>query len=107
MSSTKKKKNHRAKKAPPLPKNIRDELRMSCALRGYSDLKCGKSRRITQQYEAMYEFYHGKPPHKPSQIHMLASANLNYADLYDEVNIPALNKDDETATIKNSSLNKY
>lgn len=38
MSGKKKKKS---KKAIPLPKNIRNELRQMCALKDYSNIKCG------------------------------------------------------------------
>jgi len=39
-----------------LPKEIRDKLRMSCALKGYSHIKCGKGKDIPMQQNAMSQF---------------------------------------------------
>ena len=66
-----------------LPKSIRDELRMSCALRGYSLIRCGDGKTRKQQHELMSQFYHGVPNVSPSQIRMLSQAINPYNDLYD------------------------
>ena len=68
----------------PLPKFIHDELRMPCALKGYSLLKTGKAMRLPDQHSAMQKFFHGQPPLHPSQIKLLAEAHVNYSALYDE-----------------------
>ena len=60
---------------------------MTCALKGYSSLKSGKSRRLPEQYEYMHNFFHGKVPSHPPQIKVLAEGHLNYRDLYDAVNV--------------------
>ena len=82
-------------KTLPLPKSIRDKLRMTCALRGYSDMKCGKSKKLNDQYDDMYTFFHGKPPDHPSQIHLLANANIIYKDLYESVDGTSTKKSNE------------
>ena len=84
----------------PLPRSIRDELRMTVALKGYSRLKCGKPRRLPDQYSFMEKFFHGIKPSHPPQIQLLAEAHMNYRDLYDEVTYPVTNK---TTKSKSSS----
>ena len=78
------KKKNGAKKPKPLPKGIRDELRMACAMRGYSQLKCGGGKKLKTQYEVMNTFYHGKHPTHPSQIELLANAAPPYTLLHDK-----------------------
>ena len=58
-------KSKKAKKVELTP-SVRNELRMMCALRGYSYLKQGKGKTAMQQQDAMYVFYHGKVPSRPS-----------------------------------------
>ena len=99
-----KKKISRNKKPPPLPKSIRDELRMTCALKGYSDIKCGKSRKMAEEYERLSQFFHGKLPNHPPQIKLLAEANLNYRELHDEKNLTVTNKNDNVNTLKRYTL---
>ena len=88
MSGRKKK----TKSNPPLPRYIRDELRMTVALKGYSSLKTSKARRLPEQYEYMHKFFHGKVPSHPAQIKLLAEGHLNYRDLYDVVNVNVTKK---------------
>ena len=83
MSASKKS----SKAKTPLPRYIREELRMTCALKGYSSLKVGKSRRLPEQYEYMNKFYHGKVPSHPPQIKLLAEGHLNYKDLYESISV--------------------
>ena len=71
----------------PLPRYIRDELRMTCALKGYSQVKTGKAMRLPDQHLAMHKFYHGQTPSHPPQIKLLADAHVNYSELYDEEEI--------------------
>jgi hypothetical protein len=69
------------------PKSIRNELRMTCALRGYSALREGDGKTLVKQYEFMNRFYHGHGNKSPSQIRMLAEGVSLYSDLYDEKEI--------------------
>ena len=82
-----------------LPKEIRDELRMSCALKAYSHIKCGKGKTVPMQQSAMAIFYHGHPPHHPSQINLLASASYSYRGLYEAETTIATKKSDSIDTV--------
>ena len=82
----------KSKGAINLPRFIHDELRMTCALKGYSSLKTGKSRRLPDQYLYMEKFYHGKVPSHPAQIQLLAKGHLNYRDMYDVVSVKVTKK---------------
>ena len=61
-----------------LPKNVRDELRLTCALRGYSSIMYGVGKKLSKQHLELSEYYDGKAPHRPSQIKMLCEAQLGY-----------------------------
>ena len=61
------------KKVERLPLAIRNEIRMLCAIKGCNKLKSGKKKSLAMQYDAMYLFYHGKEPSRPSQIKLLCS----------------------------------
>lgn len=98
MSSNKKRKTKHIKR-PPLPKPIRDELRMTCALKGYSNIKCGKSKKLVDQHDELYDFFHGKMPMKPSQIGLLSSASLNYKDMFEEENVVITSKKTTTSSV--------
>ena len=76
----------------PLPKYIRDELRMTCALKGYSLLKTGKAMRLPDQHAAINKFYHGQTPSHPPLIKLLADAHVNYSVLYDEEEVQIKSK---------------
>jgi len=71
------------KSKPLLPKIIRDELRMTVALQGYSHLIQGKGRTIKSQYDQMFIFYHGQKPNRPSQIKLLCDGAASYRDMYE------------------------
>ena len=45
---------------------------MTCALKGFSDMKCEDSERLADQYTFSAWFYHGYAPNYPSQIKLLA-----------------------------------
>ena len=66
-----------------LPKAIRDELRMCCALRGYSSIREGDGKTIKQQHDLISDFFHGVTGKSPSQIRMLCEGKLHYGDLYE------------------------
>merc|ERR1719246_340874 len=96
MSGINNKKSNKKKYVPIVyvPKGIRDELRMACALKAFSKIKCGEGKRISQQQAEMEMFYHGRPPNHPSQIKLLAEASYSYRDLYDVDTTIALKKSD-------------
>ena len=75
-----------------LPKAIRDELRMTCALRGYSTIRTGSGMKIRDQQEKMEQFYHGIEGNIPSQIQLLSEAKVEYADLYESTDIAIVTK---------------
>ena len=103
MNSSKKK-IAKKKKILPLPKAIRDELRMACAIRGYSQLKRGGAKKLISQYNLMGEFYHGKHPTHPSQIELLTKAAPPYSLLYDNKIITSTKKSDDSGTVSRFSL---
>ena len=88
----------------PLPKHIRDELRLTCALKAYSELKIGKSMRLPDQYAAMDTFFHGNTPPHPPQIKLLSEAHMNYSALYEEVNVTVKTKKVSSKASKRTSL---
>ena len=104
MSSSSPKKKGKRKKATPLPKYIRDELRMTCALHGYSAMKCGGGKKLVTQYDEMNTFYHGKEPTHPSQIRLLSSASSPYCLLFDQSTSIATKKRDDMASISQYAL---
>ena len=76
-------------KVSPLPKNVREKLRMACALRAYSSLKRGGGKKLRDQQESMVNFFHGQSKTHPSQIILLAEASYSYKDIFDlSVNPP-------------------
>ena len=51
----------RQKKArPSLPKHTRDELRMTCVLRAYDNLKESVHKTLAHQAKEVFDFFHGK-----------------------------------------------
>ena len=78
MMIGKKKKISKLKTPLLLPKYIQDEFRMTCAIRGYSQIKCGCGKTMSTKYAEMGEFYHGKLPTHPSQIDLLSKAAAPY-----------------------------
>ena len=76
----------------PIPKYVRDELRMTVALRGYSSLKQGGGKKLKDQQLHMSNFYHGKGKSHPSQIMLLSEALYDYTDMYDVSIVASTNK---------------
>ena len=70
---------------------------MSVALRGYAEIKCGRSMRLPDQHKAMSKFYHGKEPSHPPQIKLFAEAHVNYQDFYTTKVVQSSKKKDTTA----------
>ena len=85
-------KRPKKKVAKALPKKIRDELILCCALRGYNTLALGNGKRIKDQYKEMATFYHGRSPNHPSQIKLLCSASYTYRRLFDTTSSIATKK---------------
>ena len=89
MSSKKKKGKNKA--ALPLPRDIRNEIRMTVALKGYTDMKCGRSMRLPDQHKNMSNFFHGLNS-CPPQIELFAQANINYRDFFESKTVSASKK---------------
>ena len=66
-----------------LQKEIRDELRMSAALRCYSIMRSGNAKSLQMQYETMSNLFHGDEPSTSSNIKMLCDGSYIYRDLFD------------------------
>ena len=84
----------------PMPNYIRNELKMTCAMKGFSDMKCGTSKRLADQYTFLTRFYHGDAPNYASQIKLLAEGKHVYRTLYDEVEVTTTKKKDNVLNIK-------
>ena len=82
-----------------LPVNIRNELQILYAMRAYNSIKGGKGKTIMQQYDALYAYYHDKPPSRPSQIKMLFEGGNTYRDLYKrQQRVATAKKDNKDST---------
>ena len=66
-----------------LQKELRDELRMTAAMRCYSIMRSGGSKSLNAQYEYMSSLYHGDAPSIASNIKMLCCGSYVYRDMYD------------------------
>lgn len=91
-----------SKKKTPLPKLskvIRDEIRMTCALKGFSTLIQGNGKTNNRQFDQMYHFYHGKKPHRPSQIEMLCKGHGSYRALYNLSQVTVTSKNGSTESV--------
>lgn len=79
-----------------LPNHVWDELCITCALKGYSNMKCGKGGKLKRQNVELEHFYHGQTPNYPNQIALLANASYSYRELYDGSTIVSIDKDDNS-----------
>ena len=93
-----------SRKIIPLPRTIRQELKLTCAMRGYSEMKCGSKKKLCDQYSFMHKIYHGHPPNRPSQISLLAEGRTCYSGLYEEVIVPATKKNGSVDSVKKMKL---
>jgi hypothetical protein len=66
-----------------VPKPIRDELQMTCALQGFSAMRQSGQKTLAKQGEFMNDFFHGVDGKGPSQLKMLAEGVGVYKDLYE------------------------
>ena len=97
-------KRTKKKVVKPLPKKIRNELTLCCALKGYNTLAICKSQRLKDQYKTMATFYHGRQPNHPSQIKLLCAASYTYRRLFNTTTSIALKKIDTTSSISPITL---
>ena len=72
-----------ASSSKELQKELRDELRMTTAMRCYSIMRSGNSKSLNSQYEYMSSLFHGDSPSIASNIKMLCSGSYVYRDMYD------------------------
>ena len=93
-----KKKKGKNKPPLPLPRDLRNEMRMTVALRGYADIKCGRSMKLPDQHKKLFDFFHGKPS-CPPQIELFAQANINYRDFFDSETVTSSKKTDTSSDI--------
>ena len=94
----------RKKARPSLPKHIRDELRMTCAIRALDYLKKSGPKTLIHQAREVYDFFHGKEPTRPSQILLLSKGMGVYSSLYEIHQLPALRDNDSVITTKRLRL---
>ena len=99
MMPTKKKRKTSATKKKSLPRGIRNELRTACAMKGHSKMKSSRKMQLNEQWDFMGKYFHGRPPNYPSQIEMLVEGRAGYADLFEEVEVPATKKKDDINTV--------
>jgi len=59
-----------------------------------------------QQHDALFAYYHGKAPSRPSQIKLLCSGGYGFEDLYDSKQKMATSKSDNTVTTEELILKK-
>ena len=100
------KKKPKKQQIGPMPNYIRNELKMTCAMKGFSDMKCGTSKRLADQYTFLTRFYHGDAPNYASQIKLLAEGKHVYRTLYDEVEVTTTKKKDNVLNTKRLKLKK-
>ena len=66
-----------------LEKELRDELRLTAAMRCFSIMRSGSSKSTSAQHEYMFKLFHGDGNSVASNIEMLCNATYNYKDMYD------------------------
>ena len=69
-------------------------------------MKQGKGKMVMQQHDTMYQYYHGKPPSRPSQIKMLCDGVYSYRELYDAKQNISTSKNDSQGTTTELILKK-
>ena len=84
------------KPIPNLPKRIRDELRVTCALQGLAHMNEGNGMTVLKQYDAMFDYYQGKELSEVSQIKCLCKGIGCFSDLYYEKAMLVTNKKTKT-----------
>ena len=88
-----------------LQKELRDEMRLTAAMRCFSILRSGGSKSTSAQHDYMFNLFHGDGKSIPSNIEMLCSGSYFYKDLYDAVDSETvLSKSDNTDAESRISL---
>ena len=96
-----------------LPREIRNELKMAVALKGFAQMREGKGKKMQDQFIWMERFFHGKKPVFPSQLKLLCNGSFGYEDFYESIHVVATSKEstnrDITSLILKPSLtlNKF
>ena len=96
-----------------LPRDIRNELKLAVALKGFSQMREGSGKKVLEQIIEMEKFFHGKQPTFPSQLKMLCNGSFGYRDFYESIHAVATSKEssdrDITSLILKPSLtlNKF
>ena len=75
-----------------LPKNIRDELRLTAAMYCYSLIRQGRGKTKVEICNSMSDLFHGKES-TPSHIKMLANALYSFNELFDTTTESVIDKD--------------
>ena len=82
-----------------LSKPVRDELRMTAAIRCYSMLQQGKVMKVKDLQLRISDLFHGNTLSSiPSQIHLLSTASFTYRNLYEQKNRVVTRKDASKAS---------
>ena len=76
------------------PKEIRNELRICCALRGVSTMRQGPGLTSLNQQKYLNNFFHGESNKSSSQIRMLAEGISPYDDLYSSRSVSIITSKD-------------
>ena len=77
---------NRRQEVKPLPNNPRSDLHLAVCLQTYAHLSKGDSKKLSLQYQALYNFYHSVPPNHPSHMKIICSTEYIYKGMYNEVN---------------------
>ena len=72
-----------------LPREIRNELKMTVALKGFAQMREGKGKKVQDQLIWMERFFHGKKPTFPSQLKLLCNGSSAYEDFYESIRVVA------------------
>ena len=102
----KKKSTDRMKVIERLPNEIRNELRMACALKGCNHMRGGKGKTLRQQNDFMCAFYYGKESSRPSQIDLLCKGSYEYVDSCETEQNMSTSKSDSSSTTTELFLKK-
>ena len=96
--------------AKDIRKEIREELRMTVAMRCYCILCSGGAKCLNQQWNTMSKLFHGEEPTIASQVKLICNAAHKYKELYDvyEEDTIVTNSDVDTVPgINAPGLQKY
>ena len=84
----------------PLPKSIRDELRMTAAMRCYSMLQQGRTKKVKELQSDIADLFHGNPTASiPSQVQLLCNASFTNKSIYLEEVVVSTNKNSSKSDV--------